>query len=149
MDATDLAFAGIARQASPIASGEVGSRELVEVLLRRIDALDGRLRAFRLVFAERALTEAAQADGRRGAGRARPLLGVPIAIKDDTDVAGEVTAHGSSAYAEPAREDAEIVRRLRAAGAVIIGKTNVPELTQWPFTESAAFGVTRNPWDLS
>jgi amidase len=149
MDATDLAFAGIARQASLIASGEVGSRELVEVLLRRIDALDGRLRAFRLVFAERALTEAAQADGRRGAGESRPLLGVPIAIKDDTDIAGEVTAHGSSAYAEPAREDAEVVRRLRAAGAVIIGKTNVPELTQWPFTESAAFGVTRNPWDLS
>ena len=126
--ATDPVFAGLARQAELIATGELSSRELTEAHLERIARLDPTLNAFRIVFAERALIEADQADGRRRGGDTRPLLGVPIAIKDDTDVAGEITAHGTSAYGEPAREDAEVVRRLRAAGAVIVGKTNVPEL---------------------
>ncbi len=147
MDATDLAFAGIAKQAELIAAGEVGSRELVDLYLERIERLDPKLNAFRVVFDERARMEADQADARRGAGNERPLLGVPIAVKDEIDVAGEVTALGTNARDEPAREDSEVVRRLRAAGAVIIGKTNVPELCIWPFTETATFGVTRNPWD--
>jgi amidase len=148
MDATDLAYAGIARQAELIAAGEVSSRELVELCLQRIARLDGQLNAFRVVFAERALLEADQADARRGAGGGRPLLGVPIAVKDDIDVGGEVTAYGTNASDGAAPADAEVVRRLRGAGALIIGKTNVPELTQWPFTETATFGATRNPWDL-
>src|SRR5436309_4455512 len=148
MDATELAFAGIARQAELIAAGEVSSRELVEVYLERIARLDGAFNAFRVVFAERARLEATQADARRGAGGGRPLLGVPIGVKDDIDVAGELTAWGTNAIDVPAPADAEVVRRLREAGALIIGKTNVPELTQWPFTESATFGATRNPWDL-
>jgi len=147
MDASEVAFAGIARQAELIAAGEISSRELVELYLERIARLDGELNAFRIVFAERARLEADQADGRRGAGSERRLLGVPVAIKDDIDVAGEVTAWGTNAYGGPARTDAEVVRRLREAGAVIIGKTNVPELTIWPFTETATFGATRNPWD--
>jgi amidase len=148
MDATELAYAGIARQAQLIAAGEVSSRELVDVCLERIARLEGRLNAFRVVFAERVRMEADQADARRGAGGDRPLLGVPIAVKDDIDVAGEVTALGTNAAGGPASEDAEVVRRLRQAGALMIGKTNVPELTQWPFTESATFGTTRNPWDM-
>jgi len=147
MDATDLAYAGIAAQAELIAAGEVSPRELVDLYLERIARLDGPLNAFRVVFAERARMEADQAQARRGAGGERPLLGVPIAVKDDIDVAGEITAFGTNAYGEPARADAEVVRRLREAGAVIIGKTNVPELTLWPFTETATFGATRNPWD--
>src|SRR5947207_7678882 len=149
MDAVELAYAGISRQAQLIASGEVSSRELVELYLERIERLDGKLNCFRVVFDERARVEADQADGRRGAGDRRPLGGVPIAVKDDIDVAGEVTAFGTNAHGGPEQSDAELVSRLRAAGAVVIGKTNVPELTIWPFTESATFGVTRNPFDLS
>src|SRR5947208_8408157 len=148
MDATDLAFAGAAEQARLIAAGEVSSRELVQTYLDRIERLEPQLNAWRIVFAERALAEADQADARRGAGDARPLLGVPIAIKDDIDIAGEVTAWGTSAHGGPAPQDAEVVRRLRSAGAVVLGKTNVPELTQWPFTETITFGATRNPWDV-
>jgi amidase len=147
MDSTELAFSGIARQAGLLAAREVSSGELVALYLERIDRLDPKLNAFRVLFAERARLEAEQADARLGEGSERPLLGVPIAVKDDIDVAGEVTAFGTNAYGGPAPADAEVVRRLRTAGAVLIGKTNVPEMTIWPFTESATFGVTRNPWD--
>ncbi|HEU0251185.1 MAG TPA: amidase [Solirubrobacteraceae bacterium] len=148
MDATELAFAGIARQAELIAAGEVSSRELVELYLGRIERYDGALNAFRVVFGERALMEADQADARRGAGGQRPLLGVPIAVKDDLDIAGEVTMLGTNAHGDVrAGADAEVVRRVREAGAIPIGKTNVPELCIWPFTETPTFGATRNPWD--
>jgi amidase len=77
----------------------------------------------------------------------KPLLGVPVAVKDDMDVAGEPTAFGCRGEFPPVAEDGEAVRRLRAAGAVIVGKTNTCELGQWPFTEGPAFGATRNPWN--
>ena len=144
MDAAGLMFAGVARQAEMVAAGEVSPRDLVEASLERIERLNPRLNAFRVVFAEQARAEAdalGEPDG-------RPLFGVPVAIKDDQDVAGEPTCFGTSLVMPPAGADSEIVRRLRAAGAIVIGKTNVPELTIWPFTETAGFGVTRNPWDL-
>ncbi len=147
MDAVDLAFAGAVRQAGMIRSREVSARELTELYLERIERLDPRLNAYRVVFAERALAEADQADARAKAGDTRPLLGVPVAIKDDMDVAGEATAYGSDAHGGPVAADAEVVRRLRSAGAVIIGKTHVPEAMITPWTESPTFGVTRNPWD--
>src|ERR1700755_3013782 len=143
----DLAFAGPARRATLIAAGEVSSRELTELYLARIARLAPVLNAYRVVLAEKALAEAGQADGRRRAGDRRPLLGIPVAIKDEIDVAGEITAFGCDADPAPAAADAEVVRRLRSAGAVIIGKTHVPELMITPFTESPTFGVTRNPWD--
>jgi amidase len=150
MDATDLAFSGAAQQARLIATGEVSAREVVEGALRRIERLDPALNAYRVVLADRALAEAQQADARRRAGDARPLLGVPVAIKDDTDVAGVPTARGTAASdLTPRDRDAEVVRRLRAAGAVVVGKTNVPELMMWPFSESLSFGAARNPWSLA
>jgi amidase len=148
MDTTDLCFAGAAEQARLVADGEVSARELVQATLDRIERIDPVLNAYRVVFAERALTEADQADARRGAGGERPLLGVPVAVKDDMDVANEVTTIGTRAHGDAATQDADVVRSLRAAGAIVVGKTNVPEMTIWPFTESLSFGATRNPWSL-
>jgi amidase len=150
MDSTDLAYAGIARQAELIAAGELSPVDLADLYLSRIDRLNPALNAFRVVFAERARAEAKQAQARLGAGdRSRPLLGVPIAVKDDTDVAGEYNGYGSLGHGPAVERDAELVARLRAAGAVVLGKTNVPELMIFPFTESEAFGATRNPWDIT
>jgi amidase len=146
-DDTDLAFAGVARTLELLRAGDVSSRELVELSLRRIERLDPQLNAFRRVLAERALTEADQADARRRAGDERALLGLPVAVKDEMGVRGEVRHDGSNAAGAPEDDDWELVKRLRAAGAVIVGLTNVPELTIWPFTETATFGITRNPWD--
>ena len=148
MDAVELAFAGIARQAELIASGEVSSRKLVELYLERIARFNPSLGAFRVVLAEQALLEADQADARRRAGGGRPLLGVPLAVKDEIDVAGQLTTEGTNAYGAPAQADAEIVRRMRAAGAIVIGKTHMPELGAFPWTESPTWGSTRNPWAL-
>jgi amidase len=148
VQADELAFTPITRQAELVRSGEIAPRELVETYLERIARLDPTLNAFRVVMAERALVEAQQAEARRKQGGERPLLGVPIAIKDDTDVAGEVTGNGVDQLNPLAERDAEVVRRLRAAGAIVIGKTHVPELTAQPFTETLAFGTTRNPWSL-
>ena len=130
-----------------VRAGAVSSRELVELYLERIERIDPELNSYRVVMAERALAEADQADSRHAAGDERPLLGVPVAIKDNVDVAGEVTTNGTAAHGPPATEDAELVRRLRAAGCVLLGKTTLPELAIMGTTEGPAFGVTRNPWD--
>jgi amidase len=137
----------VIEQVRALVAGEVSSRELVEGALARIAA--SRLNAFRVVREDAALAEADAADRRLRAGERLPLLGVPIAVKDDTDVAGLPTAFGCGGRFPPRREDGFAVRRLRAAGAIIIGKTNTPELGQWPFTEGSAFGATRNPWDVA
>ncbi|GAB2980438.1 amidase [Streptomyces pseudoechinosporeus] len=137
---------GLAQCARALAEGEVSSRVLVEEALARIEATQGTLNAFRLVRAEAALAEAEAADKELAAGVRRPLLGVPVAVKDDMDVAGEPTAFGCRGEFEPVAEDGEAVRRLRAAGAIVVGKTNTCEFGQWPFTEGPAFGETRNPW---
>jgi len=143
------AFAGAAEQVRMMAAGLITSPELVALYLDRIARLDGSLNAYRVLRGDAARAEAIGAQRRLDAGERLPLLGVPIAIKDDVDVAGEVTAWGTAAYGPAKESDAEIVRMLRAAGAIVLGKTNVPEMTIWPFTESPTFGATRNPWDLS
>jgi amidase len=145
----DVAFAGAARIAELVRAKEVSPTELLELYLRRIERIDPKLNAFRVVLAEGARGDAKRAEERLASGEEAPLLGVPVAIKDDVDYAGEVTTHGTSAYGEPAREDGLVVRRLREAGAVIVGKTNLPELAIYGFTESPTWGDTRNPWDPS
>ena len=131
-----------------LADGRTTSTQLVEQALARIEATQPTLNAFRIVRAEAARAEAAQADRRLAAGERLPLLGVPVAIKDDVDLAEHPTSFGCSGPFVAKREDCEMVRRLRDAGAVIVGKTNTPEVGLYPFTEGAAFGATRNPWSL-
>lgn len=137
---------GPVRLAGLLAAGEVSSTELTTEVLARIEATQPTLNTFRRVRAAAALAEAADADRRLRAGERAPLLGVPLAMKDDQDLAGEPTAFGCLGEFPPATADCEMVGRLRTAGAVIVGKTNTPELGQWPFTEGPAFGITRNPW---
>ncbi|MFD6392043.1 amidase [Nocardia sp. NPDC060259] len=138
---------GLADLSAALADGRVSSVAAVTDALDRIEASQPTLNAFRVVRREAALREAADADARLAAGARLPLLGVPIAVKDDTDIAGEVTAFGCGGEFAPKTEDAESVRRLRAAGAVIVGKANTCELGQLPFTSGDAFGHSRNPWD--
>ncbi|WP_329439582.1 amidase [Streptomyces canus] len=138
--------AGLVETARALADGTITSRALVEQALARIETSQPSLNAFRIVRTKAALAEAEAADAQLAAGVRKPLLGVPVAVKDDMDVAGEPTAFGCRGEFPAVARDGEAVRRLRAAGAVIVGKTNTCEFGQWPFTEGPAFGATRNPW---
>lgn len=149
MDDRELAFAGAAQQARMLADGTITAPALLDVYLERIARLDPDLRSYRVVNADAAREQAAAAQVRLDAGERLPLLGVPIAIKDDVDIAGETTTYGSAAHGPARTADAEVVRRLRDAGAVLVGKTAVPEMTLWPFAETMAFGATRNPWNTA
>jgi amidase len=147
MNLADLPASDLARLT---ASGEVTATAAVEASLDRIAKRDPGLNAFSVVLAEEALANAAALDADLAAGGvAGPLHGVPVAIKEEIDVAGCVTTFGGVANSTPVATDGEIVRRLRQAGAVVVGKTRMPEFGQWPFTESVAGGITRNPWDRS
>lgn len=139
---SELLFTGPAALAERVRAGEVHPRELVELALSRIESLDPKLNAFRVTMAEEALAAAAQP-------LSGPLAGVPFAVKDDLPVAGQVATKGSRTFGSPAPGDAEVVRRLRDAGAIPIGITNVPELMIFPWTVTEANGITRNPWDPS
>ena len=139
-------FPTLTQQLFQLASGSVTSDDLVRRSLDAITASQPALNAFRVVLTEQALADAAKADRKRAAGEQLPLLGIPIAVKDDVDVKGVPTRFGAEGNVRPAREDSEVVRRLKAAGAVIVGKTNTCELGQWPFTSGPGFGHTRNPW---
>jgi amidase len=121
----------------------------MSMYLGRITRLDPALNAFVSVREDAALREADEAQEQLDAGDARPLLGIPFAVKDEHDLAGDVTSLGTAATTRIASRDADIVRCLRAAGAIAVGKTTMPELGMHPFTESITWGVTRNPWDLA
>jgi len=135
--------------AAAIATGEFASTAAVEAALARIAALDGGLKAFVTVCGDQALEEARRADRERAAGRLRgPLHGVPVAIKDNTLTAGIRTTFGSRAYEHhvPDADDA-CVAKLRAAGAIVIGKTNTPEFGFGALCTNAFQGPTANPYD--
>jgi amidase len=138
LTATDTAHA--------VRRGELTARASVEAALERISRLDKGIGAFQIVRAERSLAEADVVDARVDR-YALPLAGVPIAVKDNVAVSGEPMRDGSLGSDEsPQQRDHEVVRRLRKAGAVVVGITKVPELCVFAATDSA-FGITRNPWD--
>jgi amidase len=146
----ERAFIGVAGQAAAIRAGRTSAVELTEQTLTRIERWQPRLNAFTQVLTDRALAQARALDDRQARGEELgPLHGVPIAVKDEVDVEGVPTTFGGAGNTVPAVADGEMVRRLRAAGAIIVGKTTLPEFGTWPFTESAAHGYTRNPWDTT
>jgi aspartyl-tRNA(Asn)/glutamyl-tRNA(Gln) amidotransferase subunit A len=134
-----------------IASAEIGSLAATEAYLDRIERLDGQIGAFYTVDADAALREAHAADERLGRGEPPGLLhGLPVALKDNIDTAGLRTTVGSSFFADRVpEEDAEVTRRLRGAGAVLLGKLAMHEFAYGATTQNAHFGSCRNPWDTS
>jgi len=131
-------------------AGETSSVELTQACLERIRAVDERIRAYLTVTDELALAQAQEADRRRREGEDNPLLGIPLAIKDVICMQGAPTTCGSRIlenFMPP--YDATVIERLRKAGAVILGKTNMDEFAMGSSTENSAFGPTHNPWDLT
>jgi amidase len=137
--------AGPTRQGELLADGTLTSRELTEATLEALRRHDETLNAVVATYADEALAAADQADRRRAAGERGPLLGIPIVVKDDLDIAGKVTGQGSRASLTPAAQDSDLVAGLRAAGMVVVAKSALPELAIFGFTESDARGITRNP----
>jgi Asp-tRNA(Asn)/Glu-tRNA(Gln) amidotransferase A subunit family amidase len=136
--------------AQQLRDGEVSARELVERSLQLVEAGNGRIGAVVALRAEQALAEAAESDRARAAGRpVGPLAGLPVLVKDLEDVAGMTTTRGSLLHAAdpPAADDGLVPGRLRAAGAIVIGKTNLPEAAFEAYSANRLFGETRNPWD--
>jgi len=141
----ELAFLSAVEQARLVRAGEISSTELVMTSLERIERLDPTLNAFVTVCADQALESARIVDTTPGDA---PFRGVPIGIKDLAATAGVRTTYSSLAYAEYVPDfDLAVVRRLREAGFVIVGKTNTPEFGTVAFTESELNGATRNPWN--
>ena len=147
---TDWTASGIA---AGVRSRRRSAVDTVREALDRLEARDGDIGAFQVVRREAALRQAASVDGAIADGAAReagslPLAGVPIAVKDNVAVEGEPMRMGSAATpAHPQIANHEVVRRLRQAGAVVVGITRLPELGVFGATDSV-YGVTRNPWDL-
>src|SRR3954447_23285985 len=144
--AADLMFRPGGELADLVRSGELSARELVQSSLDRIEALDGEINAFVDVWAEEALADA----DRIGRGDERPFAGVPIAIKNNRGVEGRRLTYGADLFGDfRAPVDHNVVRRLKAAGFVLVGSTTLPEFGILPVTETRRFGATRNPWDPS
>jgi fatty acid amide hydrolase len=143
----DLCSRSAAELSALLGRGELGSAELTRAHLERIDALDPALRAFTEVFREGALADAKRADAERRRGEARgPLHGLPVSIKECLDVAGRPTTLGVQArVGHRAKADAAIVRLLRRAGAVIVGRTNVSQFLLYSESYNPLFGRTLNP----
>jgi amidase len=140
--ATDLVAA--------LANRQITSRQLTEACISRIEAMDDRINAVVVRDFDRARQEADRADAALAAGERRPLLGLPMTVKEQYNVAGLPTTWGFERFKDwKAPEDALAVQRLKAAGAVILGKTNVPAgLSDWQ-SYNPVYGTTSNPWDVT
>ena len=146
---TDLCFTSAVDLAAMIRRRALSPVEITRAVLDRIERVNGRLGAYVLVHPERALDDARRAEHAVMAGQALgPLHGVPVSIKDNLWTAGERTTSGSRLLAEFVPiEDAPSVARLRATGAIIVGRTNLPEFAWRGSTDNPLFGESRNPWD--
>jgi aspartyl-tRNA(Asn)/glutamyl-tRNA(Gln) amidotransferase subunit A len=143
----DLSVAGVGRS---LARREYSSRELTEALLARIVAAQPALNAFITISADLALAAASEADRQRAAGTTGPLLGVPLAHKDIFCTAGVLTTCGSKMLADfVAPYDATVAAKLKAAGTVMVGKTNMDEFAMGSSNETSHFGPVKNPWRRS
>jgi aspartyl-tRNA(Asn)/glutamyl-tRNA(Gln) amidotransferase subunit A len=151
MAASDLTRLTAAQVAAAVAGGQVSAVEVTQAHLDRIEAVEPQVRAFLHLAPEQALAAARAVDERRAAGEPLgPLAGVPLALKDVFTTAGMPTTCGSrilEGWRPP--YDATITRRLREAGVVLLGKTNMDEFAMGSSTENSAFGTSHNPWDLS
>jgi len=147
---SDLHHKTVAELSAALRLGHVSSVELTRAYLARIERYQGELNAFISVTASLALSQAADADKRRAAGQAGPLTGVPIAHKDIFCTQGEKTTCGSRMLANfVSPYDATVVERLKAAGVVMLGKTNMDEFAMGSSNETSYFGPVRNPWDIT
>ena len=148
MDVDEVVAAGATQQVAAMRSGALSARELTVATLAAVERENARLNAVVELLSDLAFDAAADADRRRAEGDDGPLLGVPIAIKNDLDLTGHVTALGSRAITTAATSDTELVARIRRAGMVPVATTTLPELAIYGFTESVAYGITRNPHHL-
>ena len=144
-------FGGATKIAADLSRGVYSSREIVRSFISRIERFDGQINAVVVRRFDEALREADAADAARASGRiSGPLHGVPMTIKECFDFVGLPSTYGHLERAKHrAKEDAVTVSRLKAAGAIVLGKTNVPkDLADWE-THNEVYGHTRNPWDLN
>ncbi len=144
-------MSGLADLAAAVREGRVAAESLVAESLGRIERLDGPINAVVRTRGDGAFADAAAIDARVEAGEdLGPLAGLPLLVKDNEDAAGLPTTFGSllRADAQPAAVDCEAVSRLRAAGAIVVGKTNLPEFAFEGFTSNRLFGETHDPWAL-
>jgi len=150
MDPMDLHSLTIHALSDLLERRELSSRDMTQAFYQRIDALDGEVHAYLTLTREAALEQAEAADRLRRSGAHGPLLGIPLAIKDVICTQGIRTTCGSKMlhdFVPP--YDATVMERLYASGIVMLGKTNMDEFAMGSSTEHSAFGVTRNPWDLT
>ena len=151
MSDTDLLFTPALKAAALIRAKKLSPVEYIDAVLKAVDKAQPRLNCFRVVMAEEARRDAKAAEDavmrREALG---PLHGVPVSIKDLVDVKGVPTRHGSAIFADnpPAADDDILVKRLRAAGAIVFGKATTPEFGVKGLTDGPEFGITRNPWNL-
>jgi amidase len=146
----DAVLAPASELVSRLRSGGLSPVELLDAVLARIERHNGAINAYVLVLADQARAQARDSEERIRRGEARPLEGLPVAIKDNVHLAGTPMTYACEGVKDtPSPVDSFVVRRLREAGAVLVGKTNLPELGTVPSTENRRFGQTHNPWDAT